>query len=293
MILSSFAFVHPLSETMIAPSMDAIARDLHFTDRYDSMLCLSIFLVGIAVGPLIFAPLSEVYGRRPILLSGGAFYTLWTIACGFAKTRAQIFTFRVFSGFGASVALALGGGVIGDVWKAEERGRALGWYLLAPLLGPAIGPIVGGFISDSESWRWVFWAFSIASAAFLLVAALLFPESYEPRLLEQLERANRTNVSQFGTKKHIKTASKLLRRSLIRPVRIISTQPTVNILAVFMALLYGIMFLFLFTYPLLWIGEYQQSVGISSLNYISAGLGFTLGAQSKNTTTLPLPLFAY
>lgn len=145
MILSSFAFIHPLSETMIAPAMSVIARDLRFSNQYDSMLCLSAFLIGIAVGPLILAPLSEVYGRKPVLLSGGLLYTIWTTVCGFAKNKAQLFVFRTLSGFGGSVALAIGGGVIGDVWKADRRARALAWYLLAPLLGPAIGPIVGGF----------------------------------------------------------------------------------------------------------------------------------------------------
>lgn len=280
MILSSFAFVHPLSETMIAPSMDDIAKDFNFTNKYDSMLCLSIFLVGIAVGPLFLAPLSEVYGRRPVLLAGGAFFTLWTISCGFAQTKAQLFAFRALAGLGASVALAVGGGVIGDVWKAEERGRALAWYLLAPLLGPAIGPIVGGFVTATESWRWVFWAFAIVSFVFLLTATLLFPESYEPKLREDMSKRERKDKVPSSTTVHLRTALKLLRRNFARPARIISTQPMVNILAIFIALLYGIMFLFLFTYPLVWTEQYHQSTGIASLNYISAGLGFTLGAQS-------------
>ena len=237
-------------------------------------------------GPLLLAPLSEVYGRRPLLLSGGAFYTLWTVVCGFAKTQTQFFIFRALSGFGASVALALGGGVIGDVWKAEERGRALAWYLLAPLLGPAVGPIVGGFVTDSVSWRWVFWAFSIASFVFWVIALLFFPESYEPKLREKNERHGAFDKSGTDMPQHLKTALTLLRRNLMRPVRMISTQPMVNILAIFVALLYGIMFLFLFTYPLLWTEKYGQSVSISSLNYISAGLGFTLGAQGRNSSLL-------
>ncbi len=264
---------------MIAPSVDAIARDFHFRNSYDSMLSLSIFLIGIAVGPLLLAPLSEVYGRRPVLISGGAFYTLWTVVCGFAKTKTQFFVFRAFSGFGASVALALGGGVIGDVWKAEERGRALAWYLLAPLLGPAIGPIVGGLMTDSVSWRWVFWVFSIASFVFLVIAILFFPESHEPKLREKSKKHRESDKSMADMSQRLKTALTLLRRNLMRPMRMVSTQPMVVILAIFVGLLYGIMFLFLFTYPLLWTENYGQSVSISSLNYISAGSGFALGAQ--------------
>lgn len=279
MILSSFAFIHPLSETMITPSINVIAHDLKFTSHHDSMLCLSIFLVGIALGPLFLAPVSEVYGRRPILLSGGLFYTIWTTVCGFSKTKVQLFVFRALSGFGASVALGIGGGVIGDVWNAEERARAIAWYLLAPLLGPAIGPIVGGFVTDSQSWHWVFWAFAIASIFFLLVAYFFFPESYQPILQEMEERSEKQTQLRDGATKTLAITVKLIWRNLLRPLRMIRTQPIINILAVFVALLYGIMFLFLFTYPMLWAERYHQSASISSLNYISAGLGFTIGAQ--------------
>jgi multidrug resistance protein len=284
MILSSFAFIHPLSETMIAPAINVIATNLHFSNQYDSMLCLSTFLIGIAVGPLILAPLSEVYGRRPVLLSGGLFYTIWTTACGFAKSKAQLFILRTLSGFGGSVALAIGGGVIGDVWTADRRARALAWYLLAPLLGPAIGPIVGGFVTDAGSWRWVFWAFAIASFVFLGVAVLFFPESHEPTLARQHTRRRTHEKKKSNIVNSLKTTTNLLRRSLIRPLHIITTQPVVIILAILMALLYGIMFLFIFSYPMMWIDIYHESIGISSLNYISAGLGYTIGAQGACIT---------
>ena len=78
-----------------------------------------------------------------------------------------------------------------------------------------------------------------------------------------------------------RTFLRLLKMNLIRPVRMISTQIIIQILSVYMALLYGIMYLVLFTFPLLWTNTYHQSVSMGSLNYISTGIGFTIGAQGQ------------
>lgn len=68
-------------------------------------------------------------------------FLFFNLGCGFAKTKAQIIVFRFFAGLGGSAPLAIGGGVLADLFTAEERGRAMAIYSLAPLLGPAVGPI--------------------------------------------------------------------------------------------------------------------------------------------------------
>lgn len=78
-----------------------------------------------------------------------------------------------------------------------------------------------------------------------------------------------------------RTFIKLLKLNLMRPIRMISTQIIIQILAIYMALLYGVMYLVLFTFPLLWSKTYHESTGTGSLNYIATGIGFTLGTQSQ------------
>lgn len=97
---------------MIAPALDAMSRDLHVTSKVESQLMLSIFVLSYAVGPLFFAPLSELYGRVPVLLWSNLFYFVWNLACGFAPTKGQMFAFRLLSGLGGSAPLAIGGGVL-------------------------------------------------------------------------------------------------------------------------------------------------------------------------------------
>jgi multidrug resistance protein len=284
MILSGFAFLHPLSETMIAPSTNTIASDLHIKEPFAKMTFLSIFLVGIGLGPLLFGPLSELHGRRPIILLANVIYIAWNTACGFAQTGGQLIAFRVFSGLGASVALSVGGGVLGDIWRPEERGKAIAAYGLAPLLGPALGPVAGGFITDGISWRWVFYIFSLVSLALFIIAVFLYPETYEPTLLAKLASTDAKRRNNSGSQKS-KEADFIqrLKTALTRPARILASQVIVQIFAVYLTVMNGVMFLFLFTFSFMWTDHYGQSVHLGSLNYISTGLGFAAGSQRMLT----------
>jgi MFS family permease len=178
--------------------------------------------------------------------------------------------FRALSGFGASVADALAGGVLSDLWAAEERGTAFAVFMAAPLLGPGLGPILGGFVSEGVGWRWIFWIMAIASGVCIFASIFLLHEMYEPRLIERRKKQARKRA---GVPKPTKTAaeewktfSALMRHNLQRPFRMIATQVIVQILAVYMGILYGICFLFMYIYPRMWTEQYGQSGKSRSLN---------------------------
>lgn len=105
----------------------------------ESAMALSIYLLATAFGPLVIGPLSEVYGRKPVLHASNVWFLIWNIACGFANSKEMLIASRFLAGFGASSIYALASGVLGDVWRPEQRGRSLGVYLLIPLLGAAVG----------------------------------------------------------------------------------------------------------------------------------------------------------
>ncbi|KAG8939066.1 hypothetical protein FRC03_006593 [Tulasnella sp. 419] len=80
--------------------------------------------------------------------------------------------FRFLAGLGGSAPLAIGGGTIGDLFTPENRGKALSVYTLAPLTGPALGPVMGGWIAQNTSWRWVFYATSIADGVIQILGVV-------------------------------------------------------------------------------------------------------------------------
>ncbi|KAJ5261256.1 MFS multidrug transporter [Penicillium angulare] len=283
-MVSLFTFVSPVSSSMVAPALDKVAEDLDISSEFVLQLTMSIFILAYAVGPLFLGPLSEVYGRTIVLQLSNLFFLAFNIGCGFAQNTTQMIVFRFFAGLGGSAPLAIGGGVLSDTFLPEQRGKGLAVYSLAPLLGPALGPIAGGFIAENVTWRWVFWSVSILDGVVQIAGLYFLRETYAPRLLGN--RAKRL-TKETGEAHHTETdltkvtLSEKLSSSIVRPFRLLTTQPIVQVLAVYMAYIYGLMYLMLSTFPTLWTSEeyYNESSGIGGLNYISIGVGFWGGSQ--------------
>ncbi|OIW31942.1 MFS general substrate transporter [Coniochaeta ligniaria NRRL 30616] len=281
-IVSFFTLISPVSSTMIAPAMTAIGRDLDIPSQFDQALTLSIFLLAYSVGPLFLGPLSELYGRVPVLQLFNLLYLFFNLGCGLAQSKAQMITFRFFAGLGGSVSLAVGGGVLGDLFTAEQRGRAMSIYSLMPLMGPAIGPIAGAFVTARTTWRWVFHATTMADAVIQVAGLFYLRETYAPVLLKRRrarlvkETGNAALHTRYDTDQ---TVAQALGTALVRPFRLLGTQVIVQMLALYLMFLYGQLYLQLSTFPKLWEQHYHESVEIAGLNYISLGLGLWLGSQ--------------
>lgn len=226
--------------------------------------------------------MSEIYGRVIILQCANLFYLFFNLGCGLSRTSAQLIVFRFLAGFGGSAPLAIGGGVLSDLFTPEQRGKAMSMYSLAPLLGPAIGPIAGAFISENISWRWIFYVTTIADAVIQIAGLFLLRETYAPVLLRW--RRQRLVKETGNTELHTDfddpdaTVGRTLATAVARPFRMLFTQPIIQVLALYMMYLYGLMYLVLSTFPTLW-RSYGFSVGIGGLHYIALGIGFFLGAQ--------------
>jgi multidrug resistance protein len=164
-IVSLFTLLSPTSSSMVAPALTDIDQEFGIKTATESAMVLSIFVLAYAVGPLFLGPLSEVYGRVPILQLTNAWYILFNFVCGWSKNSGELLAFRFLAGIGGSAPLAVGGAILGDMFSPEQRAKAVSMYSLAPLLGPAIGPIAGGFIAQQTTWRWIFWSTSIFSVA--------------------------------------------------------------------------------------------------------------------------------
>ncbi|KAJ4288034.1 hypothetical protein N0V90_012050 [Kalmusia sp. IMI 367209] len=248
-VASSFAFIAPLSSSMISPALPAINAELHINNGAVELLVISIYVLGFAIGPLCLGPLSEIQA---------------------------------------------GGGTLGDVWSNEERGKAMGIYTLMPLLGPALGPIMAGFIVRYSDWRWCFYSVSIGDVFVQLISSLLLQETYPRIILAKKAKALRkaTGNPDLMTEWEAEGQSLgyKLRTAFKRPIKLITTQPIVQCVAVYMAFLYGLIYLVLSTFPRLWTEKYHEDVHIGGLNYISVGLGFLTGVV---TVELGGPNFAF
>lgn len=112
LLVSAFTFISPVSSSMVAPALDTMSREFGVTSSVESQMMLSIFVLAYAIGPLFFGPLSENFGRWPVLLLSNLFYLAWNLGCGFAQNAPEMLAFRFLSGIGGSAPLAVGGGVL-------------------------------------------------------------------------------------------------------------------------------------------------------------------------------------
>ncbi|KAF6805695.1 MFS multidrug transporter [Colletotrichum sojae] len=282
-LVSCFTFISPVSSTMLAPALDTLAREFNVESDIQTYFLMSIFLLAYAVGPFVLAPLSEMYGRVVVLQSANMFYLVFNTVCGFSASKEQMLAFRFLSGLGGSAPQALGGGVLSDCWRAEERGTATAIYSLAPFLGPAVGPIAAGYLTQYLSWRWIFWTVSIADAVVQILAFLFLSETYPPKILavkaKKLRKTTGNENLHTEFDRPDRTFGQTLRKNLVRPFRMLFTQPALQITALYRAYLYGLMYLVLASFPLVWSKQYGQEPGPASLNYISLGVGFVIGLQ--------------
>lgn len=123
-----------------------------------AILQVSLMVFGFMLGPLLWSPLSELFGRKPIYVIALFLYTIFNIPCAVATNIQTVLVCRFFCGFFASCSLTLAGGSISDLFPTETRGNAIAYFAAAPYAGPVLGPIVGGWISvGTQNWRWIYW----------------------------------------------------------------------------------------------------------------------------------------
>ncbi|KAF7187630.1 Efflux pump vrtL [Pseudocercospora fuligena] len=286
--VSLFTFISPVSSSMVAPALTQVLTDFGLnpnkpSDRMQGELAMSVFILGFAIGPLALGPLSELFGRRIVLQLSNLFYFAFNLACGFANNTGTLVAFRFLAGLGGSAPLGIGGGVLADIWLPTERGKAMAFYSLAPLLGPAIGPIAGGFIAQYSTWRWVFYSTSIAAVFVQLLGWFFLKETYAAAILSKKKK----QLIKITGNKELRTEFDNPSRSLAnhigvafkRPFILLFTQPIVQVLALYIGYVYGVLYLVLASFPVLWMRVYGEGPAIGGLNYISLGLGFFLGTQ--------------
>lgn len=159
----------PISTDLYLPSVPALGRDLG-ADVAATQLTLSVFLIGFALAQIPVGPMSDRFGRRPVLLAGVALYIVASLACAFAASIEVLIVARAIQAMGACAGVVLGRAIVRDIYGRDRAARMLAYIGSAMALAPAIGPIVGGMVQAWLGWRWNFGLLA-ACGAILLAAA--------------------------------------------------------------------------------------------------------------------------
>lgn len=306
--LAFAAWVASFCSSAYSGGINYTIRDLHIS-KETALLGISLYVLGFVVGPLLWAPLSELYGRRIIFLGTFAAFTLLHLGGALCTNVATLLATRLLAGIFGVSPFTNSGAALTDIWVARDRGVASSLYACAPFLGPVIGPIVGGWVSMSRlGWHFVFWIMFIVAALSFLGFVFIAPETYPPVLLSRrarkLRRATQGRVvyiSKYdvGRSKDVFEKFKI---NMARPFIFLVTEPIVLLLAIYIAIAYSILYVFFAAYPIVFQEQRHWSPGLGGLAFIGVGVGTTVGlclsplqnkyyreAMARNSTGLPVP----
>ncbi|ODV59891.1 MFS transporter [Ascoidea rubescens DSM 1968] len=286
-LITCFAFVSPLSSTVISPAIPAIAKEFQENSDLIKALYLSIFVLAWAIIPLFVSPLSEIYGRKIVLNISVWVMFAFNIGCAFSHNTTQIIIFRFLSGCGSAAPLSVGAGVLGDLFDSQERNFWFSLYSLGPTIGPTIGPVIAGYVVDALGWRWVFYILLIVNGLLGVFSVIFFRETYSPVLLERKARKlrNETGNKNFKTIYDITNTETAFGRfyvDMTRPLKLLTFHPMVIGLGSFMALIFGMLYILLSAFPSIWANVYNFEVGTTGLMFLSIGVGYLFGIPFWN-----------
>ncbi|KAK1811929.1 hypothetical protein LTR12_013716 [Friedmanniomyces endolithicus] len=265
-VLSAMTFLTPLASSMFAPGVPELLKNFGTNNQAVATFVVSVYLLGFAAGPIVIAPLSELYGRLMIYHVCNVGFIVFTVACALATDMNMLIAFRFLAGAWGISAITNGGGTIADLMPAEKRGGAMAIWAIGPLLGPVIGQI--------------FWVIAIATGAVTIAGFFFMRETYAPVILERRAKRLRkeTGNPDLRSKLAIDLPPKtLFLRAIVRPTKLLFLSPICALMSLYMAVVYGILYLLFTTFTFVFEENYHFSGSTVGLVYIGCGVGNLLG----------------
>ncbi|KAK1990232.1 major facilitator superfamily transporter [Colletotrichum falcatum] len=281
MVVAMTCFVVAFCSSVITADIAGVAKEFHVSEEA-ALLSISVFVVGFGVGPMAFAPLSEVYGRQVIYASTLLAAVVFIVPCAVAKNLATLLVCRAIDGIAFSAPMTLVGGTLADLWRNEERGVPMAAFSAAPFIGPAIGPLVGGFLSDATNWRWLYFIQVILAFVVWVLISFTVPETYAPTILARRAKKMRRET---GDPSHIteqdidmRPISERLGIFLVRPFQLLFRELIVFLISIYMSVLYGLLYMFFVAFPIIYQKRKGYSASTTGLMFIPLAVGVICSA---------------
>ncbi|CCH60790.1 hypothetical protein TBLA_0D02900 [Henningerozyma blattae CBS 6284] len=245
-----------------------------------SILSCSLMVLGFSFGPLIWSPMSDIYGRRLTYFVSMGLYVIFNIPCAIPNNIATLMICRFFCGVWSSSGLCLVGGSLADMFPSETRGRAIAFFAYAPYCGPVFGPLVNGFISIStRRMDLIFWVnMAFAGAMWIIVA--LIPETFAPVILKKRAAKLRkeTGNPKIMTEQEAQGIefSAMMKDCVIRPLYFAVTEPVLDLTCFYVCLIYSLLYAFFFAFPVIFGELYDYKDNLVGLMLIPILIGASL-----------------
>ncbi|KAK4233443.1 major facilitator superfamily domain-containing protein [Achaetomium macrosporum] len=284
--ISILGLITNLAPAICAPGISGMVVDLNINSEIVGTLAITFYVLGLAVGPMVISPLSEVYGRLPVYHVSNLVFVAFVIGNALSNTVTPFLVFRFVSGCAGGVPMALGGGSIADLTHPPKRSLAMTLFSLGPLTGPILGPLIGGFIAATKGWRWTFWVLAIVGGAVGGAATVTLRETHPRILLDRKAARLRAETGNPHLRSKLELplpAPRVLTRALVRPTMLLLRSPIVLVLSLYVALIFGIMYLLFTTFTSVFEGQYGFTTSTSGLVYLGLGTSMVVSVPIFNS----------
>ncbi|KAG4417023.1 hypothetical protein IFR04_009864 [Cadophora malorum] len=273
-----YGFTVTVATSAYTPAIPIIMQKFQ-VEREVAVLPLSMYTFGFVLGPLVAAPMSEIYGRRIVYWVTMPLLMIFIAISGSANNIITLTVMRLLAGIGGSGALAIGAGTISDIWDRKHAGRAALSFVMAPFLGPALGPLIGAYIIDqyNNKWRFTQWVILFIAAPIFLIS-LVMQETMKSRILYLRTKKVTGKAPRQEGDTHL-----LLRKlgaGLFRPFHMMLLEPLVSFLSIYTGFSFAMMFSFFGSYNYVFQSVYgfnQKEIGLTFLGIL---VGFLFAVMS-------------
>ncbi|KAE8382465.1 major facilitator superfamily domain-containing protein [Aspergillus bertholletiae] len=248
-----------------------------------SALSSSLYIMGYASGPLIWAPMSELKGRRLPIVFAMMGFGIFNIAVAVAKDLQTLMISRFFCGIFGSCPLAVVAAVFSDIYDNRTRGIAIAVFSSTVFLGPLLAPFIGGFINMSYlGWRYTAYIPAFMGFFAFCLNVFFLKESYPPVILIDKAAELRRRTKNWGIhakQEEIEVDLKdLIINNFSRPLRLLIHEPLILAVTIYLSFIYGLLYCFLTAYTLVFQGVHGMNPGVGGLPLFGMVVGLFIAA---------------
>lgn len=219
-----------------------------------AVLLVTIWELGEAAGPLLIAPLSEIFGRYPLINACNVLFVATTVMTALSQSTTMLIATRAVTGM-AVASNVLNPAIVGDIFVSDQRGAVMSLVMFASLVGGTIGPAVSGMVAQSLGWRAVIWMGVGLAVICQLAFFTCFRETYKVTILRKRAARLRKGTgkspitSDFGKETRLENGFDGLRTSITRPVVVLFDSGVLAALSLFGAVIYSYLYIVSVTLP--------------------------------------------
>ncbi|SCU93471.1 LADA_0G03268g1_1 [Lachancea dasiensis] len=269
-----------MGSSIFASAVTQICEIYHVA-QVVAILGVTLFVFGFAASPVIYAPLSELYGRQKMLIMSSFGYVCFTFACAVSKDLQSILITRFFAGFIGAAPLAIVPACMFDMYDNESRGTAVTIFAMGVFMGPILAPVFGSYITQYTTWRWTQYVTGMFAGVVTLLLAYFYEETHHPTILVKKARKMREQTGNWGIRAAHEDAELSLKdiaqKTITRPIYMLVTEPILFCITLYHAFVYGILYLMLEAYPIVFEGKYHFYKN-GELPYIALLVGMGVNA---------------